>query len=259
LLQAVNSTQHLRVARNELFPPGPRAKIVQIKLFGPSRQVVQLIDKDFSFSSLVDLASFTRLRDSVVAFCGIDGFFTDTVSLLSFLKRCNPDCTFVWIVKGDVVDNDKVSNLIHRLEIYLNQPQFRTGDHLDTFFGRLETLSSLKDEWQRAHAEMQLTHYRSNHAMSGLRIIQPRKATLPAADWRGLEDCHGNFAYDIDFSCRFCGDFFACERYLECYVAAKVCCGNPAHKHSVHWERTCLNCQRKFTSEEIIDGTYTTT
>jgi hypothetical protein len=40
--------------------------------------------------------------------------------------------------------------------------------------------------------------------------------------------------------------------------SAKVCCGNPAHKHSAHWERTCPNCQRKFTSEEIIDGTYTT-
>jgi hypothetical protein len=79
-----------------------------------------------------------------------------------------------------------------------------------------------------------------------------------AADWRRLEDCLGNFTYDIDLSCRFCGDFFTCERYIECHITAKVCCGDLAHKHSAHCERTSPNCQRKFTSEEIIDGTYTT-
>jgi hypothetical protein len=99
---------------------------------------------DKSGVSMQKLVSYTRLRASAVVFSVFDGFSTEIINLLIFLKRRNPDCMFVWMLKGDVVVNDKVRNLIHRLDIYLNKLQLRTDDHLDTLFGRLEEITKVK-------------------------------------------------------------------------------------------------------------------
>jgi hypothetical protein len=87
------------------------------------------------------------------------------------------------------------------------------------------------------------------------RHVRPN-ARYGFASWLIRRSIH--FTYDLDLSFRFCGLFFTCEKYLEGHIAAKVCCGNLAHKHSAHCERTCPICQRKFTFQEILDGTFTT-
>jgi len=182
----------------------PGGKRLCIHLGGLSARIDNLVDD--SGVSMQKLASFTQLKDSVVVFSGFDGFSTEIVSLLPFLKRCNPDCMFVWMLRGDVVVNDNVSNRIHRLDIYLNQPQFRSGDHIDTFFRRLEEIKLLLKS-----IKAQMLDIPSLRGRMIPRHVR-RNVRYGFASWLIGKAIH--FTYNGILLCQFCGLFFTSEKTL---------------------------------------------